>query len=519
MTEQYSIPANEMTFKEFLFKYRGNRIILKWTVVAIVIQFAVFKYLYPFASFIHGDSFAYMIAADKNLTINTYLIGYAKFLRLFSVFAKPDYLLVAFQYLFIQFSLLYLLFTLFYFYKIGRVVQLILLCFMVFNPLFLHLGNLVSSDCFFLALSATWFALLIWLIHRPSNKIIIWHAIVLFVAFTVRYNAMIYPFIACLAFALSKLSLRKKITGIGLALLLCGWFVGLTMYQYKKLTGHWQYSPFSGWQLANNAMYSYRYVDKAERKPVPKKFQALDNMIREFFDSTRDVEKNRTEAIMASTFYMWSPGMPLMVYKDNLFKRDTAASDLKKWASMGPLFKEYGIYIIKQYPWHFIRYFMWPNASKYYAPPIEFLESFNSGNAAVPELAKQWFGYKSPIIKTRMKDLRVWVLDIYPFLSGIVNILMLFAILCYISLKGWQYSGPLHKGIIMGGAVWLLNAVFTISASSAALRFQSFPILLTTIFVALHVDWMIQVMAQLKQEGKRLDIEKQMEEAIPQGAI
>src|SRR5205814_3378187 len=120
----------------------------------------------------------------------------------------------------------------------GRVMQYVLLCFMVLNPLFLHLGNLVSSDCLFAALSLTWFSLLLWIIHRPSTRVIVWHAVVLFIAFTVRYNAMIYPFIALLAFGLSKMSFRQKLVALGMVSLLCGSFVSCTMYNYKKLTGY-----------------------------------------------------------------------------------------------------------------------------------------------------------------------------------------------------------------------------------------------------------------------------------------
>jgi hypothetical protein len=209
-------------------------------------------------------------AAAQNLTIEIYPIGYSKFLRLVSVFAKPDMVLVSLQYLMIQCSSLFLLFTIFYFYKVGRATQTILLCFVTFNPLFLHLGNMVSSDGVFLALSTTWFALLLWIIFKPSNKIIFLQALVLFAAFTVRYNALIYPLIALFAFRLSKLPLRKKITGLGLGLLLCGWFIGITMFQYKKLTGYWQFSPFSGWLLANNALYAYREVNPAD--PCPRNF-------------------------------------------------------------------------------------------------------------------------------------------------------------------------------------------------------------------------------------------------------
>ncbi|NII25839.1 hypothetical protein HB364_12140 [Pseudoflavitalea sp. X16] len=326
---------------------------------------------------------------------------------------------------------------------------------------------------------------------------------------------MIYPFIAAAAFLLSKLPLRKKIAGIGLGLLLCGLFMGFTMHRYKKLTGYWQYSPFSGWLMANNAMYAYRHVDSADRKPVLPKFQALDSMIRKFYDRTRDLRINPSEKAMASTFYMWSPNMPLMQYRDSLFKaaKDTTATELKKWASMGPFYKEYGQYIIRKYPLYFAAYFMWPNGRKYYAPPVEFLEFYNSGSDGVSDQAKAWFGYQSQKVKIRMKNPKVWVLDFYPILSGIINVVMLFGLLYYILLKGWQYNRVFNKMVIMGGMVWLLNAVFTIGASSAALRFQSFPVLLTTTFALLLVDWMAQLMRSMKMEQQKLT------EELPQEAI
>ncbi|OQP68243.1 hypothetical protein [Niastella populi] len=491
-------PASEQTFAQFLLHNRRNRIILYMAAAAIIIQFAVFKYLYPFANYIHGDSFAYLDAASQNLTINTYPIGYSKFLRLVSVFAKPDLVLVSLQYLMIQCSTLFLLFTLFYFYRAGRVTQAVLLCFMVFNPLALHLGNMVSSDGVFLALSMTWFALLLWIIFKPSNRIICWHAIVLFAAFTVRYNAMIYPFIALVAFALSKLSLRKKALGFGFGLLLCGCFVGLSMLQYKKLTGYWQYTPFSGWQLANNAMYVYHEVDSANREPVPAKFRVLDSMIRNFYDNTPVLPGGE-----ASTAYMWTPWFPLGQYRDGLFAKDTSATKFKKWAGMGPFYSSYGMYFIKKYPMHFLRYFAWPNSKKYLAPPLEFLEYYNMNHPTVRPTAVKWFGYTNNQVNTRMKSGKIWVLLPYPYLISITNLIMVLMLLAFLLLKGWQYSTTFNKSILLAGFVWIANAGFTIFSASAALRFQAFPALLSATFSLLLIDWMARLVQHLKLQNQQ----------------
>jgi hypothetical protein len=510
-----SIPATNLeSFKEFLGNNRRNRLILYLAAAAIVIQFAIFKYYYPFASYIYGDSYWYLDAAYLNSTVSIYPIGYSKFLRLFSVFAKPDIALVAIQYLFIQCGALFLLFTIFYFYKVGTVVQNVLLCFMVFNPLFFHLGNIVSSDGLFLSLSLVWFSLLLWIIHRPSNKIVIWHALVLFAAFTVRYNALFYPLIALLAFGLSELSLRKKIAGVGLVLLLCGWFIGITTYQFKRLTNYWQFSPFSGWQLANNAMYAYRYVSSADRKPVPKKFKALDNMIRQFFDSTHNTNRFPTEKEMASTYYMWVPQMPLTIYQERSFNKDTMATRLKKWASMGPFYKQYGLYVIKQYPSYFIRYFIWPNTQKYYAPPVEFLGAYNSGKDTVLKRAQLWFGYKSASVYSRTESNEVWILNFYPVLSGMINIAMLCCLFFYVLLKGWRQNKVFNNMIMIAGMLWLMNAGFTIFASSAALRYQSFPILITFTFAILLIDWMVSLMRNMKQAESRNKVAAFLQETI-----
>jgi len=480
------------SFKDYLFKNKRNVVTLWIVAFAAIVQFSVFKYFYPYASYIHGDSFLYIETAIKNPGISSYMIGYPMFLRMFSVFSSSDLVLTAFQYMLMQLSSLFLLFTVFYLYKPVKITQTVLLCLAVLNPLYLNMGNMVSSDSLFASLSITWFALLLWIIYFPQPRLIVWHTAIIYMAFTIRYNALIYIFIGALAFFLSSFTQRWKVIGIGSGAIAIMLFILHTGNLYKEFTGKWQYSPFAGWQWANNAMYAYRYVDSAHRKVVPARFQELDNNIRRYFDSTRDTKKFPQEAALASTFYMWSPGMPLINYRENLYKRmhqDSSASDYKKWASMGPFYKDYGIYIILQYPVHYLRYFIIPNSLKYYAPPVEFLESYNSGSDSVTVSAKSWFKYKSRSVTTRTKDHQVRLLEFYPILSGAINLVMLFGLLCYTLLGGFQSSNPFRKGIILGGTLWVFNAGFTIAASSAALRFQAFPIMLSTVFAGLLMDW------------------------------
>lgn len=455
--------------------------------VVTITQFVAFKYFYPYANYIHNDSFVYLEMAVKHVDIGPLMPGYSRFLSLFGGLTKSDIALVAVQYLMVQSSALFLLFTLFYFYRPVKVVQVILLCFMMLNPLFLHLSNLISSDAFFLALSLTWFSLLLWIMHRPSNHLTVCHILVLFVAFTVRYNALVYPAIATLAFLLSGQSLRKKIYSIGAIILLCGIFIFYTGSKYRVLTGAWQYAPLGGWLIASNALHTYRYVDSAARKPVPIKFKALDNVMRGYFDSSRRSDSNLP---MDLTLFMYPPDLFLKKYNDLRFKDDITANDLTKWASAAPLYADYGIYIIRQYPLLYVRYLLWPNINSYYVPSVGSLANYNGGTDSVAPITQIWFGYKNSKVKTRARDMAIRALDGYPIYSGAINVVMLCCLLCFLLLGGFRSNMLFRKAVLLACTIWLLNAGLTIFSVKAALRFQSFSIVIATIFALLVIDWL-----------------------------
>jgi hypothetical protein len=200
---------------------------------------------------------------------------------------------------------------------------------------------------------------------------------------------------------------------------------------------------------------------------------------------------------------MWVPEFPLMQYCDSVFKKDSAVIEYRTWASMGPFYGSYGLYIIKKYPLHFLRYFVWPNTKKDFGPPIEYLGYYNGGRTTVLEEAAEWFGYKDIHVKTRVKSGQASTLLLYPILISISNLLLFLGLLSYLLLKGWQHNPSFNKGILLAGFVWIANAAFTIFAASAALRYQSFSALLSVIFSLLLIDWMTQLMQHMKRQNQQ----------------
>lgn len=471
-------------FMKFLFHNKENHQLINFAIIALVVQLIIFKLLYPYAGFINGDSYVYLQSAWTNNDISTYPIGYSRFLRLLSVFTKSDTVLVCLQYILIQFSALGYIFTLFYFYLPARGPKYLLYIFIVFNPVSLYVSNYVSSDSIFLSLSLSWFTLLLWIIKRPTTQLIILQILILFMVFTVRYNALYYPIISIIAFILSKQSIIRKSLAIAISITVIALFISYTAAQYKALTGISQFTPFSGWQLANNAMYAYRFVDSSHRKKAPVKLESLDNTVRHYFDTSRDLKTHPAEMLIASTVYMWDPRSPLQSFMKQRYKTNPTTDELKKWASMSPTYTNYGLYIIHQYPLFYLKYYLIPNAIKYYVPPGEFLYAYNMGVDTVAPIARSWFNYKSNKVITSFKSFDVNILGFLPILSGIMNIIFLLGFSYFIGVRRTKHRSFLLLTMLL----WTFNFGFSVLASPITLRYQLFSVFVFSSFAILLVD-------------------------------
>jgi len=485
--------AFKQGFRGYLLEDRWNRAFLGVACTLIVVQFAIFKYFYPQAGFINYDSYIYLTTAYHNLAVNTYPVGYSNFLRLFSVFTYSDTAVVAFQYLLLEFAGLFLVFTLCYFYRPVPWVKAVSLLFILLNPVWLYLANYISSDGLFIGISLLWFAILIWLLENSTTKMLMLQVGLLFVLFAIRYNALYYPLITAVALLFTRQKWHWKIGGIAASFLVIGLFIWHTSNSYQRETGVRIFSPFSGWQLANNAMYAYRYVDSADRKRVPKKFKNIDNYVRQYFDTTRDLRKYPQEALVANTFYMWDPRSPLRVYMNDQFKMDSLRPySVKPWASVAPLYEEYGSWLIKNYPKEFWTNYLRPNLLNYYSPNPEFLNTYNMGRDTVAEMARVWFHYKGRRVRLRASDLNVKMLDFYPVFAGCLNIIFLLSGLSFALLGGFKSSQKISRIFLLTASLWLVNFGFSVFASPVVLRFQLFPVTASFIFSLFLLEYLIK---------------------------
>jgi len=469
----------QSTFRDYMWRNKGNRAYLLFAFAAFLLQFILFKVRYPYANYM-PDSYSYLEAAYTNADVNMWPVAYSKFLRQISVYTHSDTIVVGIQYLFMQLSGLVFLFSLLYFLKPGKVVRNILYAFFILNPVALYIANYISADALFIGLSLLWISSLLWIIYRPKPWQIGVQAVLLLACFTVRYNAIYYPLIAALAYILSRQSWPRKLAGIGLgAALVAGSFL-YTSNKMLEVTGKRQFSAFGGWQLANNALYMYEHIPAAERGPVPARFAKLETMVRQHMDTLSKV-KLTAEDSLTSYFYLWSPKGPLVQYMVKEWAKDSVTPAFKRWAAEGPLYKDYAMYLMGRYPGAFVKEFMLPNSVKYAVPPPEFLGIYNMGGDSVGQMAKTWFNYKTLRVREHNnKSARIGVTGYYSFMSAIVNTFLLICIIGLALFTGFKQGDKgLYRLLFVVSLFWVLNTGFSIFASPIVLRYQVFPMVIS----------------------------------------
>lgn len=479
-------------FIKWLVHDKENKRLWWFSVAVLIISFGWLKYMYPFPNFMPPDSYSYLEAAYKNEFINQWPIGYSKFLRFTSVFSRSHLFLVVWQYLLLMASVLYLLFTIRYLLAPGKWLFRGLLAISIINPLLPHIANFVSSDCLFATLSLIWFTQLLWVIAQPGLRLLLLHAVILLLAFTVRFSAIWYPFISTAIILLTGLISKKtKWLGIGSITLLLLIFIDSTQYEYKRKTGTIQYAPFGGWQMAANALYAYAHASNKTLANY-EEFLELQNVVNHHMDSLKKLPNRPDEEI--GIYYLWDLNSPLITYAKQQRQKDTVKKpQFTQWASMGPLYGIYGRWLISQYPGLFLKYFVWPNLIRYYKPPPMFMGEYNLGEPNVERIAVTWFNWKNNHLPSRRADPNIYIMEFIQTLLAIINPLFIAGALLFLCFGGLKQCSPMSKRLLSCTLlVWLGNCFFSIISAPTELRYQIFPVVITLPFCMLFISWIVQ---------------------------
>jgi hypothetical protein len=467
-----------MALIPFILSDKANKRLFLSAVTLTILQFILFKFLYPYPDFF-SDSFSYIRAANLNLNISQWPIGYSKFLLLFHHLSHSDLALITFQYFFLISATVYFFFTIRYLYQPGLLATRILFAFLFLNPLFLFLSNYVNSDPLFAALSLYWFTQLIWILNKPQFTLLFTHGVLLFLCFTVRNNAYYYPFISVLAFLFSRTPLAFKFMGVIIGATLILPFIIHTREAARQLTGRPQFSLFTGWQLANNALYIYDQIQVDSTKLPTPQCRQLDQLSRKFISTIpAKFDYRKYLQYYVGNYFIRQPNAPLKVYLSSnyAFSED---DQVESWGKASLVFSDYGSWIIKNYPHSYIQYFVLPNARNYILPPLEKLEIYNLGLDNISPSAQDWFDLKTPDVWCISKKAQGKILFIFPPLFLVLNIAFLSCLIwLFAKKKTAALSGSQQATLWLYAAFFLCNFGFTVISTINVFRYQVFPMIL-----------------------------------------
>jgi len=392
-------------------------------------------------------------------------------------------------------------FTILFIFRPSKLLANIIFVFFFCNPILIYICNYILSDSLFTAVSILWVTQLMWIIYRPRPYMILVQALLLVFAFSIRYSALYYPIFATVVLLFSRLSIRYKMTGILLQFVLVVSFIFYTRGAMLGLTGVRQFSPFGGWQAANNALYMYSHVYNERADAIPVQFYPLDSTVRSYFDRTHRTESLLDYNAEGTGFYYMIRG-PLITYMNMNWQNgpDTTLPNLRKFGPAGYTYSEYGGFLIKRYPVEFLRYWAFPNSIRYFYPPTEMFSKLSPYIFRPDEYGKtatQLFGIRTLAVNWPLIHLQMTLTSWYPMFFMLLNLSFVLAFIGFYFFGGLKMGNKVSLYVLLFiTLLWLCNLCFSALAACTVLRYQIFIMLVEFPFVLLLADFIYQGIPQ-----------------------
>lgn len=412
---------------------------------------------------INLDSNNYVFWAMFNFKIAYRPIGYSVFLQLAHAIGPASWITVLVQYILSTVSTLGLFFVCSYLYGMpSRKWAIIVL--LVCNPILIFLANMIGSDSLFLSLTLMWFTACLWTMSKGGWWALLWQAVLLWLCLEVRFTALFYPFLSVAAFLVCRGRWWYKAAGITAIAAVAVWHIHSQIQETEHETGTAVYSGFAGWQVANNAIYAYKYIDLQTNDLPTTETQEIDHLVHTFIDSV-------PKADSVGFVYIWDSRSPFKKYLNRwayLHHTDYFTS----WFNVSAPLGDYGWYIIHHYPGSFARHFLLPNAVAFFYPPTEGLTNYDYKYSPLTDEVRQWFGIASTHLDCPYPMLEGKIMGGYPALCLVLHIINILSLLrFFVHYRSRNYPAEMWRGVLFWGVFYFIFMAFSIFAAAVNLRF------------------------------------------------
>lgn len=461
------------------------------------LSFILLKCLFPYPD-MFVDSSSYIFWAFYKFDVAYRPTGYPYFLRFTHVVSEHHLFTVLIQYLFFLLSSLFCFFSVDFLYGLPGKLKWTILMLILLNPMLVLQTNLISSDTVFCSLTVTWFTLCLWILKKANWWVLLLQLLLLYCCFEVRFTTLFFPFVAVTVFLLCAGKWTYKITGALLTVALILFCVQRQKQLHQDVANIKIVSGFSGWQVANNALYCYKHINLDPNDLPSVNLQVVDRVVKRYIDS---LPVNPGEI---GVQYLWDKRSPLKVFCLQVM-RHAKIDYAVAWMNVSKEYGNYGWYIIKTFPGAFMQYYILPNTCKYFYPDLEALTEYNSSNmAALPDETKQWFNYTVDHLECRVPGFQRVIMPVFPFLSLLLNLFnIVVLVFCSFRLiKAWKsISKDTRQFFFVWALFYFSFMAFSIFATAVNLRFMDLIFILGLIIPV--VLWnKIRINSGVEMEGK-----------------
>jgi len=327
----------------------------------VVIHYILKYYPIPHLTW---DSFYYV----KTSITHEYGIrpsGYAYFLDWTYSISKSIKAVVLVQAALHYIATILLLYTINEVLNIGKWLYFLLGLLLLLEPISLYHSNSILSDLLFAEMTIAALCCLVLYLKTQKFYLFLIHLILIFSCIEIRHIGLFYPFFTCGILILFTKRSRSLLLNISIILVI---FASLYKWHVAENKKHYYvsvYSAFSGWTLANNALYALPYIHLNPSTISNKDIRGMHRFFTDYMDTTTFKVDRET----VGSGFLWEDKSPLNVIRLKLI--DSLHVDYNmSWYLCSPYFHYYGSYLIKHFPLAYWSGFIKPNTKSLLHPSI-----------------------------------------------------------------------------------------------------------------------------------------------------
>jgi hypothetical protein len=152
------------------------------------------------------------------------------------------------------------------------------------------------------------------------------------------------------------------------------------------------------------------------------------------------------------------------------FPDDGGITALRGWASMGRLYHDYALWLIKHHPIAYLRYYVTQGIDWFIYIKQELPNAYEEGGFRVTPRIKDWFGYHSQWV--RCSPSAAYPITAFPAIVTFLNLLLVLGTLGFYYCGCHRTVSPMFNwALALYSVYWSLNFLFMITLAPMVLRY------------------------------------------------